>query len=175
MTITISYPTEFFREEITQAATQTFGRPLDAQIEFYLVNLLCNFMVRAKVQTSHGEIDAFDMPLAFMLERALQAHVDDQIKIYKCLGDSSLFFAGYFTAYLRRKLINQHYCIAMGSLAYESLAHIMRVLHRDNDFTEIYLDLAAQFAGLVKLFERVSLEGKKNKGTELFTHVMRSA
>ena len=161
MTITIAYPSEFFRNEVAVAAQEMFGRPLDLKIEFYLVNLLCNFMATSKVQTGQGEIDAFDTPLVFMLQRALEASIDDQIKIYKCLGDTSLFFAGYFKAFLRRKHIDQQYCITMGATAYESLAHIMRVLHRDDDFTQIYLELARGFADLVKLFERVSPEGKK--------------
>ena len=175
MTITIAYPSEFFRDEVAVAAKETFGRPLDQKIEFYLVNLLCNFMVNSKVHTSHGDIDMLDTPLAFMLQRALDAHVDDQIKIYKCLGDSSLLFAGYFTAFLRKKLIDKNYCIAMGATAYDALSHIMKVLHRDDDFAQIYRELSQQFADLVRVFERVSPDGKNKRQGRDLAQPMRSA
>ena len=147
-------PLEYFRSKVNSAADR-LKIDLDDQIEFYLVNLLCEFIDPSTIYTDSGEID-LHTPLAIMLKNALESAPSEQVKIYKRIGDTSLYFSGYFQDYFNRKTVNVDYYISMGASAYTSVSSIMRERHRDEHFTTMYSDLANEFENLVGLISQIS-------------------
>lgn len=147
------HPADFFRSKISSAAT-SLNLQLKDEIEFYLVNLLCEFI--QPDQLAVDEIDLLDTPLALIYKKALESSPDMQIKIYKRLGDTSLYIAGYFQDSLNRKTVDASYYITMGSSAYLKISNIIRDRHGEARFTSIYAELAKEFKNLVNLVMEVS-------------------
>lgn len=148
-------PQEFFREKVTEAiANQRVD--IGDEIEFYLVNLLCEFVSPVKLDTLNGELDALETPLAIILKHALEAPPMQKLRIYKYLGDTSLYLAGFFQDYFNRKAYDIDYYISLGSQAYDNVSSIMRDQHADRHFTAMYNDLARKFDNLVDVVAEVS-------------------
>lgn len=80
-------PQEFFREEL-KGALRDQKLEIDENIEFYVVNLLSNFISSSP--------DLFEKPLAFKLKDALEAPSEVRPKLFKQMADSSLYVAGFF-------------------------------------------------------------------------------
>lgn len=159
-------PQEFFRERITEAKAKqraVFGD----DIEFYLVNLLCDFIAPGKLETVEGELDALGTPLALMLKQALEAPPVTQLRIYKYLGDTSLYVSGYFQDYFNRKAFDISYYITLGRSAYDNVSTIFRDHHGDETFAAMYSDLAAQFSTLVDVVAEVAEQPGADKPIDL--------
>ena len=145
-------PQEYFKERIS-AAADTLKIDLDHQTEFYLVNLLCEFIAPDK---SGDPEDFFNMPLALMLKKAFESVPDERFRILKRLGDTSLYFAGFFQDYFNRKAFDITYYITMGSNAYDSISVLIRDRFGNDQFASMYRDLATDFASLVEIVAQVS-------------------
>ena len=160
-------PQEFFREKVSEAAAkQKVEIPDD--VEFYIVNLLCDFIAPGKLDTLFGEIGALETPLALMLKQALEAPPAQRLRIYKYLGDTSLYFAGFFQDFFNRKAFDINYYISLGSSAYDHVSHLMRDQHADDHFTSMYGTLADKFRSLVEVVAEVSeAPGQDNKPIDL--------
>lgn len=154
-------PLEYFHTQITQA-TNDLNIGLDTRLEFYLVNLLCEFINTSKLKNNINDIDILNTPLAIMLKKALEADTSRQVKIYKSMGDVSLYFCGYFSDYFNRKTFDSDYYMAMGSIAFSKVANIMRHTHNDEEFGNLYDVLATEFKQLVLIVSRVSEQDKFN-------------
>src|SRR5688572_23703950 len=94
-------PQEFFRERVVEAKTQLKVEVPD-EVEFYLVNLLCEFINPARIETVAGELSALDTPLAIMYKQAVEAPPSQRLRIYKYLGDTSLYISGFFQDFFNR-------------------------------------------------------------------------
>ncbi len=148
-------PEEFFNEKIKQAVKNQ-KLALEDDVSFYLVNLLCEFIdPNNKIQT-HFEFNILETPLAIILKKATEAPSHQKVKIFKRLGDLSLYFAGFFQDYFNRKTFDVDYYISMGSSAYSSVSHLMRNKHQDAHFTQIYETLSREFNQLVDVIAEVS-------------------
>lgn len=148
-------PQEFFREKITAAIAKQKVKVTD-DVEFYLVNLLCEFIVPGKLETVAGELNAMETPLALMLKNALEAPPATQLRIYKYLGDTSLYFAGFFQDYFNRKAFDINYYIALGSAAYGNVSSLMRDQHSDEHFSQMYGSLGEKFRLMVEIVAEAS-------------------
>jgi len=153
-TVEIQSPLDFFRDQVTNAA-QSLHLHLNDDIEFYLVNLLCEFINPAQLNIDE-DMTVLDTPLAFMLKKAIESTPDIQIKVYKRLGDTSLYFAGYFQDYFARKTFDVSYYINMGAAAYNQTSTLMRTHKNDSHFSKVYLSMAQDFRSLVNLVAEVS-------------------
>lgn len=151
--VDLIHPTDFFRSKVSSAASN-LKLSITEEVEFYLVNLLCEF-IHPK-ETKLEEIDLLDTPLALIYKKAIEATPEMQIKIYKKLGDTSLYIAGYFQDSLNRKTVGARYYISMGSNAYGRISEIMRDRHGDASFTGIYKELASDFPKLVNLMTEIA-------------------
>ena len=118
-------PKEFFRNLVSEAMANK-NYPAQDEVEFYLVNLLCNFIEPTKIKTSHGDIDVLDTPLATLLKLALESDHEEQKVIFKALGDASLYISGYFQDYFNRKSFDPKYFMTLGSSAYLSLSSLSK-------------------------------------------------
>ena len=148
-------PSEFFRGEISTAFKQQ-NLSVDENIEFYLVELLCNFVSPVMIETAEGEKNIFDIPLALLLKQSLESEVNQKIKLLKTIGDTSLYVSGYFQDYFNQRTFDINYYIDLGSQAYLSVASICRKKHQDEDFSSLYSNLSNNFKNYVEIIAEVS-------------------
>lgn len=148
-------PHEFFRDKIAEAVTNQ-KIVLSDDIEFYLVNLLCDYIAPKKLESFYGQYDPLETPIAFLLKEAIEAPPSYRAKIYKHLGDTSLYLAGFFQDFFNRKTYDIKYYIDMGQSAYSNVSSIMREQHGDKHFSAMYGTLSTQFKSLVEVVAEVS-------------------
>lgn len=134
---------EFFRERVREALQHQRLKPPEG-VEFYLVTLLKDYL---KAEDHQLE------PLALLLADALNAEPYARIRIFKRIGDLSLFTAGFFPASLQRQLVDIDYYVQMGGGAYGTLSQL---LSRESAFEEIYTELARRFIAYVDILSEVS-------------------
>jgi len=159
-------PKEYFRSELHKASSQ-LKISLGEDLEYYMVNLLCDFIKLEHLQEPVGhETTIFDAPLTVLYQKALEQQLPDQkIRILKYLGDTSLYVAGYFQDYFNRKTFNMKYYIDMGSNAYSSVSNLLE--NQPNAHQRgVYSDLSENFVSLVDLVAEIShfngVESNKN-------------
>ena len=149
-------PQEFFRGKITDASHR-LNVKLDEHVEFYLVNLLTNFIATS---TFSGDAETSDdilsTPLVFMLKRALEAPPEKQPQLYRRLGDASLYVSGFFQDYFNGKTFDINYYITMGSSAYEQASALSRGYVRDDGIPEPLESLSRNFLQVVDIMAQAS-------------------
>jgi len=149
----------FFREQVTDARNE-LGIELQEMVEYYLVNLLCDF-------SSPGDHQSLgDEPLALIYKRALEADAVDRISILKELGDGALYTAGFFVESIQKSVVDVDYYITMGGHAYSSLGNLVSGYARGNTFSEIYRELADSFPALVNVLNFVSGMSRESKSED---------
>lgn len=151
-------PVVFFKEKVLDAASKQ-KVTISENVEFYLVNLLSNFINPDYTADLNQKMSA---PLAFQLKDALEAsNKEKQTKIYKGLGDTTLYIAGYFQDFFNKKIYDVDYYISLGSTAFLKLAAIDNERH-----TETYIELSESFPKLVEVVAEVS-DSLGNKSSNL--------
>jgi len=120
--------------------------------EHYLVNLLADFTLTQKAFNLKGKDDR---PLALIYYQAQFEKADNKIKIFKDLGDFSLFITGFFPDSLNRKVNDVDYYISLGRSAYENLSTIFEKNHI-YDFTLLYYELAEKFVSIASILSEIS-------------------
>lgn len=146
-------PSVFFSSKIGDA-TERLNTKLAPALEYYLVTLLCDFIQPENLNLE--ELDIFDTPLALIYKKALETTPQMQLKIYKRLGDVSLYMAGYFKDSLTRKIVDEKYYISMGSSAYKTASQITRIRHNENHFADMYHTLSSEFSKLVDIMAHIA-------------------
>ena len=148
-------PMEFFRKQVL-----TFSKKnkieLNKELEFYVVNLLCQFINPSSYLEVEEEIDFLDTPLALVLKKTLESTPNRQIHLYKLLGDTSLYLGGFFQESLAKKSITPEYLITMGSQAYNNVALLMKTQKVNIDFRELYSSLASSFPDIMRIISSFS-------------------
>lgn len=157
---TLSNLQEYFRELVQRSAAD-LNLSLAEHAEFYIVNLLSKFRrtedMRPKDETLHNA------PLAILLERAVHCEqLAERIQLYRQLGDTALFIAGYFPDRTKRQIVDLDYYVKMGGGAYLSLASIFP---EQDTFGDIYTELGSKFSNCVKLVTEIkrASRGKNNE------------
>ena len=148
----VTQPQDYFRELITEALGKQ-RLATQPETEFYLVNLLNEFMTTDRLYARTSEGGVREESLAIMLKEALEQPVSYlQCSQFKHIGDVSLYVAGFFQDSLNRKLVDVDYYIDMGGSAYHQAS-----LRADEElFRALYLDLASKFGSLVEVLAEVS-------------------
>lgn len=159
-------PQIYFREKIV-AAMASLKIEVGDDVEFYLVNLLCEFINPNRFESSNGELHALETPLALMYKQAIEAPSGQRLKIFKYLGDTSLYLSGFFQDFFNRKAFDIGYYMSLGSSAYESVSLIMREEHRDEQFGNMYGTLATNFSSLVDVVAEVSETSGNDRPTDI--------
>jgi hypothetical protein len=141
-------PVEYFREQL-EASLARQHLQIGDLTEYYLVNLLCQYVRLDRGDAEHGE------PLAVRLARALQSGGSEQRARLRSLGDFSLFMSGFFSDSFTRRTVDVDYYVAMGEYAYGSLSRA------EDAFRGVFAELARKFVGfsdvLADISERTAL------------------
>ena len=136
-------PQAFFKELVSEALDLHKVTP-KPETEFYLVNLLNQFMTTERLK---------EEPLALMVKQALEAEtMHEQNAMFRQVGDVSLYVAGYFQDSLNRKLVDVDYYIEMGGSAYQRVA----AGAPEESLRDVYSELATQFGTFVDVLAEVS-------------------
>jgi len=142
-------PQAFFHEKVQEAQSRQ-GIALTENVEFYIVNLLCDY-VRVDNQKMSDDC------LALILKKALESPSGEQIFLYKKLADTALYFSGFFQEYFNRKCFDVSYYVMMGEGAYEQLSNLMRKrTASESAMSEIYGEMASSFGTAVDILTDVS-------------------
>jgi hypothetical protein len=142
-------PQAFFHEKVQDAQSRQ-GINLTENVEFYIVNLLCDY-----VRVDNQRIS--DDCLALILKKALESPTGEQIFLYKKLADTALYFSGFFQEYFNRKCFDISYYMMMGEGAYGQLSSLMRKRSgSEAAMSEIYGEMANSFETAVDILTDVS-------------------
>lgn len=148
----VTEPLDYFRELVVGALERQRVKALP-ETEFYLVNLLNQFMTTDRLYARDAEGGVRDEPLALMMKEALeQPEADSQKQLFRHVGDLSLYIAGYFQDSLLRKLVDVDYYIGMGGSAYLKVAS----LAGEATVADMYGELAGGFGRFVDVLAEVS-------------------
>lgn len=148
----ISQPDAYFHELVT-TALESQGVNTKPEAEFYLVNLLNQFITTDRLFPRDAEGNSRQEPLALMVKEALEEpQPQQQRQRFRYVGDVSLYVAGYFQDSLNRKLVDVDYYIEMGGTAYHQAA----IRSEENSFRDLYEELAHKFASFVDVLAEVS-------------------
>lgn len=139
-------PAEYFKDLVSASLSRQHIRAADLT-EYYLVNLLCQYLRldAASAAREDGE------PLAVRLARALQSAGLEQRARLRRLGDFSLFMSGFFPDSFRRRLVDVDYYVSMGEYAYGSLGR-----REEDAFREVFAELAANFVAYTDVLADIS-------------------
>jgi hypothetical protein len=143
---------EYFRELVSDALTHRRIQILEAT-EFYLVNLLAQYLEKERLFALVQDGEAHVEPLAMMLKRAIEGGREARWRNLKRLGDTSLFMSGFFSDWLARSPVDVDYYIAMGERAYDALSEEPRA---PSGAHELFGELAERFAQFVDLFAEIA-------------------
>ena len=148
----VSQPQAYFHELVTDALHRQHVTT-QPETEFYLVNLLNQFMTTDRLYARDGQGAVREEPLALMLKEALeQPAAQAQSAMFRHVGDVSLYVAGYFQESLNRKLVDVDYYIGMGGTAYTQVA----ARSEEEMKKALYLELAEKFGRFVEVLAEVS-------------------
>ena len=139
-------PAEYFRELVESALHRQHLQANDLT-EYYLVNLLCQY-VRLDAPSPAAD---HAQPLAIRLVRALESGGPEARARLRSLGDFSLFMSGFFPDSFSRRSVDVDYYKSMGEYAYASLSR-----WEDDDFAEVFSELARKFVGFMDVLADVS-------------------
>jgi len=148
----IAQPQEYFRELITEALEHQ-KLSTQPETEFYLVNLLNQFITTDKLYTKDADGTFREEPLVLMVKEALeQPQPEAQRSLFRHVGDVSLYVAGFFQDSLNRKLVDVDYYIDLGGNAYQQVA----ARAEESMMRAIYQELASKFGSFVEVLAEVS-------------------
>lgn len=142
-------PTQFFHEKILEAQEKQHLK-LSENVEFYLVNLLCDH-VRS------SDTSAADDCLALTLKKALESNYSEKICLYKKLADDALYYSGFFQEYFNNKSFDIRYYVSMGESAYGELSCLMKGQASFNKtMSQIYREMSKSFMHAVDILLHIS-------------------
>lgn len=146
----VTEPAEYFRELVLQALSKQKIKT-QPETEFYLVNLLSQFITTETLFSRDGEGHLKDEPLVLKLKEAIETPEPTVQKLlYRQIGDVSLYTAGFFQDSLNRKLVDVDYYINIGGSAYKNVAE------RAEEMRKVFAELASRFGTFVDVLAEVS-------------------
>jgi hypothetical protein len=157
--VTASSLKEFFKTLVEDVIRRRHLQITDVT-EFYLVNLLSEFVSSDRLFDQELGEGRDHEPLALLYHRALSQEREARIRTLRRLGDVSLYKAGFFSDALRDGPVGPDYYIQMGGAAYGQVAS----LSTGAGFAEVYRELCVKFRGLVEVLEEISARGLVHNG-----------
>lgn len=162
--ILITQPSEFFAEAVGEAMKKKRLKT-SQETEFYLVNLLKQFMSAEALYARDQNGNRTEMPLAFLVKEAMEAPDEESRKLcYRQLGDTALYMAGFFQPSLTRKIVDLEYYVGMGRTGYQNVATRVGSAQRT-----VFLELAKAFPDFVEVLAKVAEVNMGQTEAELVT------
>jgi hypothetical protein len=156
MLVTSTSMREYFREALVSALRKR-PVPLTDTAQLYLVNLLAEF---AQADKAYAGVDRGGRPVMVdLLARAQDADPQEAVRIYKHMGDSSLYLTGFFAESVEDDLVGVDYYVSMGCGAYKNVAGLIRPTAAHG--SALFDELGDRFKDLVDLLAAMSLHGEK--------------
>lgn len=148
----ISQPQAYFHELVIDALGQHRLSP-QPETEFYLVNLLNQFITTDRLYLRDENGNYREEPLAVLIKEALEEPLAEaQRLLFRHVGDVSLYVAGFFQESLNRKRVDLDYYIDMGGTAYKQVAARADALSHQS----MYKELSEKFSHFVSVLAAVS-------------------
>lgn len=148
----VAQPQAFFQELIAETFGKLKVRVLP-ETEFYLVNLLNQFMSTENLYARDSSGNMKEEPLVFLLKDALEEKAAENKRVmFRHVGDVSLYTAGFFHDSLARKLVDVDYYIEMGGHAYQQTA----VLTLEPAVKPVFSELSDRFPLFVDVLGEIS-------------------
>lgn len=158
----IAQPQEYFYELLTDALGRSRIKPTP-ETEFYLVNLLNQFMTTDALYMRDANGHYREEPLALMMKEALETSEAELKKmLFRQVGDVSLYVAGFFQHSLTRKLVDLDYYIGMGGGAYQQVASRADEVKMKAIFEELSDRFGAFVDVLADVSDKTTLKSEKN-------------
>ena len=145
---------DFFRKHVKKSIKNQ-NIEITKISEYYLVHLLADFTL---TQKAFSLITNDNRSLAIIYHQAQFESASKKIKIFKELGDFSLFVTGFFPDSFNRKITDVDYYVSLGKSAYENLSTIFDEVHK-SDFNLLFYELAEKFVSVTDILAEVSSEG----------------
>ena len=147
----VTEPKEFFYELVTDALS-TLRVETRPETEFYLVNLLNQFVSADNLYARDASGQAKEEPLAVLIKEALESPATSHQRLmFRHVGDVSLYTAGYFRESLHRKSAPLDYYISMGGQAYRQVAQ----REGETQLQVMYQELSEKFSAFVEVLSKV--------------------
>jgi hypothetical protein len=159
MSIAITRSVGGFFHEVVGEAVKT--RQVDATDEAmsYLVALLSEFAHPGPVMG-----DAFDRPLAFLLDEALRTTGAERFQKLRTLGDGVLYITGFFGDHIENRGVDMGYVTNVGATAYRGAASMLRRpsadtaegAKRTDEADNVFGELSTKFDRFVEVLTTVA-------------------
>lgn len=161
MLVTVSNMQEFFMEALTRALAKT-SHCITESAQAYVVCLLADF---ARSESAYAGTKQGDKPaLALLLKEAQEAEKPESIRIFKHLGDSSLYSLGFFNDSQERQYLGSRYYVSMGENAYLSAANLAREVLASS--SAVFDELSIRFADLVDILQTMRNQSNVAGGSD---------
>ncbi len=142
----------YFYEHVSGAREQ-IGTELDEHTEFYLVNLLVEFLRTCNLLESGGRrVD--EEPVAIRLLGAQLAAPVERYRELKHLADTTLYVLGWFAESLARSTVDRSYYASMAGGAYQRLS-TLPASPRKSFEDPVFRELALKFEEVVGVIAAV--------------------
>jgi hypothetical protein len=128
----------------------------------YLAGMLTDYARSERLfdRTADGTVRT---PLALLYKAAVESESPRERSLFlRRLGDAALFIAGLFSESLSRSPVDVDYYIAMGGGAYASLSHMPREGARERALSDVFDDLASNFASFVDVLGQVGEQTRED-------------
>lgn len=141
---------DFFRVQVQQAI-QNQGLRVLPETEYYLSHLLTEYTsIESFLQNNSTQFEREF--LIKLMEQAWLAKGGAQKKIFRRLGDISLYVSGYFPESFAKKLVSSDYYSQMGGTAYSALSSQLS----QESIRALFNELAEKFLNCVEILNEVS-------------------
>ncbi|OFZ78498.1 MAG: hypothetical protein A2583_05415 [Bdellovibrionales bacterium RIFOXYD1_FULL_53_11] len=149
---TVAQPMDYFRD-LLHVALGHLKIKISPDLEYYLVNLLNQFMLSDRLFSRDEKGHMHQEPLALMIKDALETSKrEHRHAMFRQVGDVSLYTAGFFQDSLQNKMVDVDYYIDMGGAAYKHAAASASAIM----LRAVFQELSERFAKFVDVLAEVS-------------------
>lgn len=150
MVVLVKNSHSYFSESLKKALENN-KLVLSESAQIYLIYMLDDFI--SAERTFSGIERKEQIYFIDLLNRALASSDQEALRIFRYMGDISLYLLGFFKKNSLNKNMPPSYYLTMGSLAYSQASDISRLYAASN--AAIFLELSEQFIFIVETFKNM--------------------
>ncbi len=146
----------YFREAL-EGAMRKSNLHFTESAQVYVVHLLNEFSrsEKAFAGSDHGA----EATVIELLERAILSDDHEALRIYRHLGDTSLYLLGFFKESKRGRMVSQTYYMDMGANAYSCASDLSRAYAINS--AVLFQELSDRFQDMVTVMENIAQYGNQ--------------